>query len=310
MRRGPLAALALALLLAPGACAPGEPPVDAAAHRADVEAWRQDRLAALRRPDGWLSLAGLFWLRPGESSFGSAADADLRYEADGTPARLGTFTLSPDGTVAFAAEPGAGVTDEVGAAATTVISPPGGPAPLLRRGPLSWHVLRRGERVGVRLRSEASPVLTGFEGIETFPVTTAWRVAGRYEPYDPPRLIRVPDILGGENETPARGALVFEVDGETHRLDVWEDSDDPANHFTAFADATNGTDTYGGGRFLWVDAPAEGDDRVVVDFNRAYNPPCVFTPYATCPLPPRQNRLPFPVPAGEKTWGGYPGGGA
>ncbi len=173
--------------------------------------------------------------------------------------------------------------------------------PTLRWGTLSWFVIKRGDRIGVRLKDSANPLLSSFEGVPMFDVDPAHRYEGRFETYDPPGLIMIPTILGDLNETESPGAVVFEVEGETHRLDMWKDSDDPANFFTAFADLTNGDETYGGGKFIWVDAPDE-QGRVVVDFNKSYNPPCVFTPYATCPLPPQQNRLDLAIRAGEKVF--------
>jgi len=308
------AGAALALLLP--ACAPSAPDAGAADLEASVEAWRERRIAALTRPDGWLSLVALHWLEPGETTFGSDPGSGLALaEAAGAtplPPRLGVFRLEEDGSVVFVAEPGVEVLEGEGPVESVLLLPSAAEraveaattdAPVLAWGPLLWHVMVRQDRPVVRVKSAESPVLTGFEGIDHFPVAAAWRIEGRFEAYEPPKEILVPNILGGDSPTPARGAAVFEVDGRTWRLDLWEDSDDPANHFTAFGDETNGQSSYGGGRFLWIDAPAPGDDRIVIDFNRAYNPPCVFTPYSTCPLPPRQNRLPFPVEAGEKEWG-------
>jgi len=307
---GRLAAAALIL----AACSPPSPPVDPAVHRDSVEAWRERRMADLRRPDGWLSLVGLYWLADGESTFGSDPGADLVYAGDGgdVPPSLGVFRVGQDGGVSFEPAPGVDVRMDGEPTGLAVLRPPppegeatGEPAPVLTWGPLRWHVIVRDGRPAVRLKSSESPVLTTFDGIDHYAVTTRWRLDGRLDRYEPARTILVPNILGTVGETASPGAAVFEVGGETYRLDLWRDSDDPANYFTAFGDATNGDGTYGGGRFLWIYAPAPGEDRIVVDFNRSYNPPCVFTAFATCPLPPRQNRLPFAVEAGEKEWEGH-----
>lgn len=322
------ASAALVLLATFAACADSAPPPpDPAVHRAEVEAWRAKRDSTLRDPDGWLTLVGLHWLNPGNTTFGSAPDNDMVYDRDGVPARIGTFTLV-DGVVTFApvgvdarlergfraamggasgsaAAGNGGAPAEPLAAPVTLASDAEGAPDVVVLGSLSWFIIDREGELAVRLKDRESAVLTGFTGVEDYPIDEAWRLPGRFEWHDPPKEIQVPNVLGGSYPTPSPASVVFRVDGEEYRLDLWKDSDDPANFFTAFGDATNGGATYGGGRFLWVDAPGE-DGWTVVDFNEAYNPPCVFTPYATCPIPPRQNRLPFEVEAGEKVWGHHP----
>jgi uncharacterized protein len=286
----------LPLLLLLTGCA-----VNDAEPRADWEAWRQTRLDGLRQPDGWLALAGLYWLEPGTHSFGSDSSNAVVFPP-GAPPRIGTFTVA-DSTVAMRVDAGARVTVE-GRPVTeaAMVDDLDGEPTTATLGSLSWHAIRRSRGIGVRLRDAESPVLKGFDGIETFDFDPRWRVEARLDPYDPPRTLPIPSITGVPEEEPSPGALVFEHDGETYRLDVTGKPGD-ARYFVVFGDATNGRETYGGGRFVYVDAPGE-DGRTTVDFNRSYNPPCVFTPYATCPLPPPQNRLPFRVEAGEKTWGG------
>ncbi len=270
-------------------------------YRAAWEAWRADRLESLRRPDGWLALAGLYWLDDGEHAFGSDASNAVVFPP-GAPARLGTFVVR-DGSVTMRVEPGVTVTEAGEPVSEIVLVDDADGAPtVVEHGSLSWHAIRRSRGIGIRLRDRESPVLAQFDGIETYPFDPAWRVEGRFEPYDPPRTLPVPSITGVAEEETAPGAAVFAVGGTEYRLDVTGRPGDAA-FFVVFGDATNGPDTYGGGRFLWIDAP-DDRGRLVLDFNRAYNPPCVFTPYATCPLPPPQNRLPVRIEAGEKTWGG------
>jgi uncharacterized protein (DUF1684 family) len=287
---------------------PEGPPVTAAEHAANVEEWKAERRGSLLERDGWLSLVGLMWLDEGESSFGSDQARDLVYTASETPAAVDVFVVDGE-TVSFEPDPdleivtvdGERVIDSVVMRAPRVEGENSGPFPVLTWGSLRWQVMRRQGRFAVRLKDALSPVLLNFDHIEMFPTDRSWRVDARFELYDPPKPIMIPNVLGtvGEGESP--GAVVFVVDGEIHRLDTWKDSDDPENFFTAFADLTNRDSTYGGGRFLWIDAPDQ-NGYTVVDFNRSYNPPCVFTPYATCPLPPDQNRLPFAIEAGEKTF--------
>ena len=181
-------------------------------------------------------------------------------------------------------------------------APEGGDAPLLQVGSVSFFVIERDGRLALRVRDADSPVRRSFAGVDSYPVSLRWRLPARFVAHEPPRTIRVPSVLGTVHDTDSPASVQFTIDGVTYTLDLWKDSDDPVNFFTAFGDATNGDTTYGGGRFLWVDAPDEYG-RTVVDFNKAYNPPCVFTPFATCPLPPKDNRLPVRVEAGEKKFG-------
>ncbi len=285
---------------------PEGPPVTAVEHAADVAEWETRRRETLNEPDGWLSLVGLMWLDEGENSFGSDQARDLVYTASETPPAVGVFVVSGE-TVSFepAADLEINTVDGERVAGSVVMQAPriegeeADPFPILTWGPLRWHVIRRKGQFAVRLKDALSPILADFDRIEMFPVERSWRLDARFEPYDEPKTIMIPNILGTVGESESPGAVVFVVDGEIYRLDTWKDSDDPDNFFTAFGDLTNRHSTYGGGRFLWIDAPDE-NGYTFVDFNRAYNPPCVFTPYATCPLPPEQNRLPLAIEAGEK----------
>jgi uncharacterized protein (DUF1684 family) len=296
--RLPLCAI-LALLAA--ACEPPPLPTpDPAVHQAEMDAWRAWRRATLMRPDGWLSLVGLFWLREGENTFGSDSSGDFIYPGM-IPARVGTFTLRGD-SVRFRAANGVPVLAAGDTVVEIDVTPLSGvEATTMELGSVQWLVIRRGDEQAVRVRDAQSSVRTDFSGIDMYPISLEWRLSGRFRWRDPPDTIDVPNFMGGVNRVPSPASVSFEVNGRRRSLDLWKDADDPDNFFTAFADETNGRGTYGGGRFLWIDAPDE-QGRTVVDFNASYNPPCVFTPYATCPLPPRQNRLPVEVPAGERNW--------
>jgi uncharacterized protein (DUF1684 family) len=300
----PFRILALVAVLPCFAAAPSAlaaPPATAEEdHRAEIGAWRAEREASLRREDGWLTLAGLFWLDEGANTFGSDPGNALVFPADKAPGRAGVFRLARR-QVTVEVEPGVPITQAGRPVDSLALaSDAQGEPTVLDLGSLSFFVIERGERVGIRLRDRASPALATFAGIESFPVERAWRVAARFEPYQPPKPIRVPNVLGAPTEETCPGALVFERDGKTFRLEPTGEAG--RELFVVFGDATNGHETYGGGRFLYVPWPAPGEP-ATLDFNKAYNPPCVFTPYATCPLPPRQNRLPLRITAGEKTWG-------
>src|SRR5688500_6794022 len=298
----------LAVLFIPLACAPAPQAVEPAApaelepaHVAAVEEWRSRRDQRLRAADGWLSLAGLYWLEEGENRFGSDSANDLVFAAGAAPAQAGALQVTGK-VITLRAAPGAGLT-VAGQPVTTLAlrtdAIPEGPT-VVELGRLSFQVIERNGKLAVRLKDRENPALLAFTGMEYFPIAAAWRVEGRLEPYEPPKQIPVPNALGWVENSPSPGAIVFEIDGKEHRLDpILEPG--ATDLFVIFGDPTNGKETYGAGRFLYAKPPGP-DGKVVLDFNQAYNPPCVFTPYATCPLPPRQNRLPVRVEAGEKKY--------
>ena len=294
--------LAWALLAAVGCGAEDSgvtTPVSEETHLAEVESWRAEPFERLRRPDGWLSLVGLFWLEEGASTLGADPASDLLLPAGKAAASVGVlhradrrvrFEAAPEAAVSLAGEPVADI--------TMVADLTGEPTVLEHRG-LRFHVIERGDRVGLRVKDLESAARRDFAGIEHFPVDPAWRLEARFEPFAEVEMIPVPNITGDVLDQPSHGRIVFTLDGAEHSLRPLGPPDDEL--FVVFGDATNGDETYGGGRFLDVEPPDAGG-RLVVDFNKAYNPPCVFTPYATCPLPPPGNRLPLAVPAGEKSF--------
>ncbi len=280
-------------------CQPDLPQMDAEVHRSEVQAWHARRLEGLKQPDSWLSVIGLDWLEPGENSFGTdSANAVVFPPVAGVPGRVGSFFLEGN-AVRMEVEPGVQVTSEGEPVTSLVLYSDATRRPATARlGSLRWQVIQRQDLIGIRLRDTANAALEEFEGIETFPVNLDWRIPASFDPYDPPRVIGVPNVLGQINEQPSPGAVVFRVGGEKLRLDV-TGNPEGESFSIVFGDETNGLDTYGGGRFLTVQAPDE-QGRLFIDFNKAYNPPCVFTAFATCPLPPRENRLPVRIEAGEK----------
>jgi uncharacterized protein (DUF1684 family) len=163
---------------------------------------------------------------------------------------------------------------------------------LLHYGTLSWFVIARGDKIGIRLRDSSNPGIAGFKGIGRFPVSEKWRIEARFEPYDSVKTIAVPTVLGTISESLCSGTLVFKIGRKTYSIDPITE-EDSQGYFIIFGDTTNGTETYGAGR-----------GKVILDFNKAYNPPCAFSPFATCPLPPEQNILPIAVKAGEKAYTG------
>jgi uncharacterized protein len=264
--------------------------IDPAQHRREVEAWREMRYAALRRDTGWLTLAGLDWLQAGENVIGSSPAADVRLPAG--PAVAGRIVIGGDGVTAT----GEFLHDGAPADGLPLASDADGEPTMLDLGHLRFCLIERGGRLAIRTWDlEAEPRRT-FTGIDHWPVDPAWRLDARFEP-TPGRTVSVPDVLGIVDEQESPGEVIFEMGGGLHRLQGLEGGAN-GELWLVFSDATNGHETYGGGRFLYTSPPERG--RIVVDFNRAYNPPCVFSSFATCPLPWPANRLPIRVEAGER----------
>ena len=259
-----------------------------------IEQWRSGRIARLTKPDGWLSLAGLFWLHPGENSVGSERGSDVVLPPS-APARAGTISREGEKT-RWAPAPGPSAAS---AASIDLGSDAQSDPTIVRFGSVSFLIHQVGERVAVRVRDSDSATRRDFKGIKHFPVSSEWRFDGRFIPFSPPKHVSVPTVLGYPEDDVAPGEIEFSYRNKPYRLTaVLEQGSDEL--FVIFGDRTNGNSTYGGGRFVYAPMPKDG--RTVLDFNKAYNPPCVFTPYATCPLPPPPNHLPIEVTAGEKMY--------
>jgi uncharacterized protein len=270
------------------------------AYREDIDAKHAERIEALRSDTGWLTLVGLHALEEGVFEIGSGEAADIRL-ADAAPARLGTLAIE-GADVMFAAAPDVEVSIVGGDGAVThqvLDTDRDGDPTVLACGSLVFHVIERDGDLYLRVKDRDSSVLRDFTGIDRFPLDAAWRVTARLETGGS-GMVTMPDVLGNATPSPSPGDLVFEIDGRTLRLTP---VGKPAEGlFLVFGDATNGHATYAGGRFLSTGPVAE-DGTVVLDFNLAVNPPCVFTQFATCPLPPEGNMLTAAVEAGEKMWG-------
>ena len=306
-RKLSLSALLLLAALLPGGphrllAAGGGDGADAQAEQQTVSAWRARRVAALTSDSGWLTLVGLYWLREGDNTFGRGPGNALVLGHAALPERCGTFTLHGH-AVRFTAAPGSAVThagQPVGSLELAADS--GGDPTVLELGSLRFFVIERAGNLGVRVRDLNNPHRTGFQGLSYFPVSTGWVFDARFEPYQPAHRIRIINILGMEQEYDSPGAVVFVKDGREWRLDAVLEEPGDSELFIMFADATSGHETYGAGRFLYVPLPSAGRTRL--DFNESYNPPCALNDFATCPLPPPQNRLSLKVEAGEKAYAG------
>lgn len=270
----------------------------------EVLAWRAQRLASLKSDTGWLTLAGLFWLKGGDSTFGRAPGNALTLDNPSLAATAGSFVLTGR-QVRFVARAGSGVThDGAPVSSLDLASDVQGKPTVLASGALRFFVIERVGHVGVRVRDLDNPHRRNFRGLEYFPVSGDWAVQARFERYTPARHIKIVNILGMEEEMPSPGAVVFSKDGREWRLDTVLEQPGDQQLFIMFADSTSGHETYGAGRFLYIPLPQ--GDTVLVDFNESYNPPCAFNDFVTCPLPPYQNRMTLRVDAGEKSYAGGP----
>jgi uncharacterized protein len=276
----------------------GAGPFDHRSYKEEIEKWRKARAEEMTGEEGWLSLIGLFWLDAGQNRFGSDPSNELVLPKNRSPKRAGTIWLD-QGKLRLEVEPGVEITSEGKAVTSLALQSDADARPTrLKLGTLSFHVIKRGERFALRVKDTQSPARLRFAGIKHYPLNMKWRIEARFERYDPPKQIPIANVLGMVEDQSSPGALVFEVDGKQHRLDAIEEKGS-GRLFIIFADKTNGRQTYGAGRYLYA-AGAGAGGKVMLDFNKSENPPCAFTSYATCPLPPRQNRLPISVEAGEQ----------
>lgn len=267
-----------------------------AAYQAAVSKWRQKYEASLKADDGWLTVAGLFWLHEGENRFGADALNDIVLPAGSAPAEAGLFVFR-DRKVMVKARPGVPITLN-GKAVQSAELHADAPSDELKLGSLTLWVHASGERLGIRLRDKNSKLRKEFTGLHWFPIDESYRVRARYVAYTPPKPVEIQNVLGDFDKGAILGYAVFTLYGHEYRLEATED--EPGKLFFVFRDLTSGKETYPAARFLDADLPQNGS--VMLDFNEAYNPPCAYNPYTTCPLPLPQNRLRVEIPAGEKIY--------
>jgi uncharacterized protein (DUF1684 family) len=256
----------------------------------EEQQWRAAYEYSLTAPEGWLSVAGLFWLHEGSNPAGSGPHSDVRLPA-GAPAHAGVFRLEREAITWLPAH-----------GAATPVEPDTSNRPtVITIGHLSLSAIRRANKTGIRLRDPDAPTRRAFKGTTWFPPDPSWVIKAKWVALPKPKKIPITNILGMTEGEDCPGYAEWARGGKTYRLEpVLEDN----LLFFMFKDETSGRTTYGAGRFLYADAPQNG--QVTLDFNHAHNPPCAFTAYATCPLPPPQNRLALAVNAGEKMYGHHP----
>jgi uncharacterized protein (DUF1684 family) len=268
------------------------------AYKAEIDKYRKDRIAELTAPNGWLAVRGLFWLHDGANPAGSDPASEIKLPAR-APKKMGVFTLA-NGAVTFTAEPGAGVTTAGKAVDTVTLDARKGEAAAVNAAGVSLFLIRRADKIGLRMLDPDSDTRTHFDGLTYFPLDAKYRVKAKFVPYDTMKTVQVPNVLGQLVPMDSPGRVEFTLDGTAYSLEPVYETSKHEDLFFIFKDLTSRTETYGAGRFLHTPLPSGGF--VDVDFNRAYNPPCAFTDFATCPLPVKENQLAVRIPAGELRW--------
>lgn len=290
-----LAGSVISLLLLT-ACQPEKPGKAEAppGYPAQVEEWQEYRIGVLTEPTGWLRLVDLIWLEEGENTFGDSENADIRFPEGSIPAYAGTF-IKQDFTVKMNVEEGVEITYD-GSPVDEFLLYDGENRRNVKHGTLEWYVDRRGDDLGIRIYDLNTPKADAFDGFPRYDVDEKWIREARFVPHSEETTIRVVNVLGEEVDRESPGRVEFTIDGDLYKLDAFNAR---SGLFLMFADETNRTDTYQAGRYMIIDFPDE-NNHTVIDFNMAYNPPCAFSKFTTCQLPPPQNRLDVAIPAGEK----------
>lgn len=284
---------ALLLLLGCGPSGPSESYIQ------EIENWKTKRLQELKGENGYVNLAGLFWLSEGVNTFGSSEESNFQFPEGKSPQSLGVFQLQNDSVFLIpSAESGIKIknreiVDQVLAYHDSLEA-----VPEFNLTSLRWIVIKRGDKFGVRLRDLEHPSLTSMDPIVFYPLDMSMKVEADFERYDPPKFVKTSNVLGMVYDAEVPGILRFELQGQKFEMEPNLDGD----LHLRFTDETTGKETYGLGRYLHADMP-DASNKVVIDFNKAYNPPCAFTEHATCPLPPKANHISFKLTAGEKGYG-------
>ena len=266
----------------------------------EIEAWRAARQERLKSPSGWLSLVGLDWLKPGVNTIGSGKGNDIVIAK--APPRLGSIEWNKD-TVRLTLNDGSGAQiDGKTSEGAELLGDDHEKPTIVSFGTVSFYRINRGDKVGLRIKDSEAETRSKFLGLDYFPVDPGWRVEAKWVPFDPPQSLGIPNVLGVIEQMPVPGKAVFEHDGKTLELMPVLEAEGSTELFYIIADRTSGKQTYGAARFIYSEMPRDG--KVVIDFNKAYNPPCAFTPFATCPIAPPENRLSVAIEAGEKKYRG------
>ncbi len=280
-----------------------KPAVDSVAYAADTKVWRTKRLDAIAGPDGWSTLAGLFWLDSARYTIGSDPRSTILLPSDNSPKQVGTLTLV-DSTYLFRAAKGVPVlVDSARVDSVMLSNDKMAHAPVLHIGSLTYRVISRGGKQALRVKDSSYVLRRDFKGLFYFPLDTSMRVLARLVPHPTPRTLRILNVIGQTDEYRSPGTLEFTIAGKPYKLTASFEGKDTTQYFVIFRDETSKESTYPAGRFMYA-TPADSAGYTILDFNRAYNPPCAFTAFATCPLPPAENVLRVALTAGEKRYAG------
>ncbi|HEV2805304.1 MAG TPA: DUF1684 domain-containing protein [Chthoniobacterales bacterium] len=265
----------------------------------EIEKWRSDRETNLKKETGWLTVAGLFWLKEGTNTVGAGENFDVRLTDNFKQGKFGEIEFK-NGAATLKVENGveAQADGKSIAAPVALVSDENGKPTEIRTGTQTFFLIKREERTGIRLKDSNSEARRNFQGMHWFPADESYKVVARFEPFAEPKEISVPNVLGGKFKMKSPGALKFSLKGKEYALQPVDEGD--GTLFIIFRDKSSENETYKSGRFLYADKPVNGE--VVLDFNKAENPPCAFTAYATCPLPPPGNSLDVEIKAGEKRY--------
>jgi uncharacterized protein (DUF1684 family) len=275
----------------------------------DLLAWRAQRATNLQAPEGWLSLIALGWLKEGDNSFGSAEDSRVQI-AGKAPAHIAVVRWDKEKGTLRLLPPAEGfpkdlLVDGQPAKDQALLADDAEKPSKLTIGALTVIVIHRDDQFALRVKDLEAPTRLGFHGLRWYEPNASYRIHARWIPYNPPKVLDIPTVLGTTTHMPAPGAAEFTLDGKVVRLEPVLEDPKSTDLFFIMRDATSKTTTYGAGRFVYTELPDHGvtqPGEVWLDFNRLVNPPCAFTAYATCPLPPPQNRLGVPIPAGERRY--------
>ena len=266
-----------------------------------IQDWHQHRMENLEKENGWLNLVGLYWLHDGENTFGSDSSSDIVFPKK-APGRIGTFTVA-NGKASVKINPDISVTvNKIPIKSMELTDDYYGNPTVMQLGTYRWFVINRNGRLGIRLRDLNAPLLKTFKGTETYPINEDWRVTAKFHPFSETKVIEIPNIIKSVEKDTVTGELSFRLKDKNFTLLPVKEGNE---FFIIFADKTNGDETYGAGRFIYTSLP-NSNGNVIIDFNKAYNPPCAFTRFATCPLPPKENYLDIKITAGEKKYGEEP----
>ncbi len=266
-------------------------------YQTEIAKWRENREAELKSADGWLALSGLFWLKEGDNTVGVGPVFDVELPAGSAPGQIGVIEFKQKVATLRVNEGVSAISSAQSVSAIELKADDDSKPTQVEFGAVSLTLIKREARFAIRVKDRNSPQLKAFKGLHWYPADEKLRLTARLIPYEKPKEVEIPNVLGGSYKMTSPGLLVFKLNGQEFKLEpVVEEN----QLFIIFRDLTSKTTTYQAGRFLYAEQPVNGE--VVLDFNKAFNPPCSFTPYATCPLPPSQNRLNVEIAAGEKRY--------